>query len=201
MPEAILVLASHNAGKLAEMESLLKPCGIKVQSARGLGFNEQVEENGASFLENAALKAQAIAQALNLPALADDSGLCVAALQGAPGVFSARYAGENASDEQNNLKLLQAMQGQKQRDAYFACAMVCALPFGSQLHASGRLLGRIALTMRGHNGFGYDPLFEIPGTNKTLAQFDQAYKNKISHRARALAGLLKDLPRFLEAIS
>ena len=193
----MLVLATSNPGKIAEIESLLQPFNLPVKSAKELGFNEEVEESGRTFEENAAIKALAIAKALNLPALADDSGLCVASLNGAPGVLSARFAGQNANDEKNNQALVAAMQGVKNREAYFACCMVCAKPDGGTLISHGRLNGIIANAPQGTNGFGYDPLFILPESGLTLAQMDKAAKNAISHRGRALRELLAKLPGFI----
>lgn len=193
----MLVLATSNPGKLAEIADLLKPCGLPVKSARELGFNEDIAETGHSFRENATIKAVTIARALNLPALADDSGLCVPALNNAPGVLSARFAGSHASDQQNNQALLAAMQNIEQRNACFVCAMVCAKPDGALLYTEGRLDGIIANAAHGNNGFGYDPLFMLPQTGLTLAQMSKQNKNAISHRGRALEELMRALPSFL----
>jgi XTP/dITP diphosphohydrolase len=195
-----LVLASNNQGKRREIEALLEPLGIRVRSALDLGFDKEVAETGATFEENARLKACTVAKALGLPALADDSGLVVKALNGEPGVHSARYAGEKATDQENNLKLLAALEGvaPAQREAAFVCVMVCCLPGGKTLSAKGRLEGRIALKQAGDGGFGYDPVFELPQLGLCLAQVSVEEKNAISHRARALAGLVKGLGDFLK---
>ena len=193
----MLVLASNNQGKLTEIKALLLPRGIEVKSAAELGFTEDIAETGSSFMENANIKASHIAQALNLPALADDSGLVVPALDGAPGVRSARYAGEKASDAENNQKLLQAMAGIDKRAAYFVCSMMCVKPDGSAINAEGLLAGLITHSPQGVNGFGYDPLFMVPELGKTLAQTDAAEKNAISHRGQALRKILDRLPAFL----
>ncbi len=196
MPDYTLVLATGNAGKIAEIESML-PSAIKAASAGALGLQMEVRETGQTFLENATIKALAIARQLNLPSLADDSGLCVEALNGAPGVRSARFAGEHANDEQNNQALLKIMWGKENRAAYFACCMVCARPDGSLLTAEGRLYGEITTEPRGINGFGYDPLFLLPGRGLTVAELDPKSKNTISHRGQALSRLMRDLPAFL----
>ncbi|MGD8564694.1 MAG: XTP/dITP diphosphatase [Desulfarculaceae bacterium] len=195
-----LVLASNNQGKRREIEALLEPLGIRVRSASELGFDQEVAETGATFEENARLKACTVAKALGLPALADDSGLVVKALNGEPGVYSARYAGEKATDQENNLKLLAALEGvvPAQREAAFVCVMVCCLPGGKTLNAKGRLKGRIALKQAGDGGFGYDPVFELPQRGLCLAQVSVEEKNAISHRAQALASLVKRLGDFLK---
>ena len=194
-----LVLASGNPGKRREIEALVVPLGLEVVTAGELGFGEEIVEDGQSFADNAAIKARAVAQALNLPALADDSGLVVEALDGAPGVHSARYAGPGASDQENNAKLFAALAGvpAQRRGAAFVCVMACCRPDGELLLAEGRLAGRIALEPRGEQGFGYDPLFELPERGLTVAQLSGQEKNAISHRAQALARLAPRLRGFL----
>ncbi len=193
-----LALASGNPGKKRELAALLAPLGIEVAGAGELGFREAVEETGRSFAENARLKARAVVAALGIPALADDSGLCVAALGGAPGVLSARYAGPGGDDGANNVKLLSALAGvpPARRGAAFVCALALGLPDGRMLEAEGRWEGRIALAPAGRGGFGYDPLFELPGLGCTAAELPPGEKNAISHRGRALAALLARLPAF-----
>ena len=196
-----LVVASSNPGKLREIEPLLAPLSIEVVPQSKLGIAE-AEEPHASFLENALAKARHASRASGLPALADDSGLCVDALGGAPGVHSACYAGREGSreerDARNNGKLLKNLLDK--RTAYYACVMVLArhpddpLP----LVAQGVWRGAIARAPRGANGFGYDPLFYVPQLKKTAAELDAATKNHLSHRAQALArllSLLKDADR------
>jgi len=194
-----LVLASGNPGKLREIRALCRPLGIKVRTARELGFSDEVAETGDTFEENARLKAAAVCQALGRPALADDSGLAVAALGGAPGVHSARFAGPQADDAANTAKLLAALKGVplERRAAAFVCVMVCRRPGGAELVARGRLEGRIALQPAGYNGFGYDPVFELPGRGVTVAQLRAEEKNAISHRGQALASLAAGLKEFL----
>lgn len=197
-----LALASANPGKLREIQALLTPLGLTVATAAELGFSEDVEETGATFAENAQLKACAVARALQLPALADDSGLAVEALDGRPGVLSARYAGPGADDAQRNAKLLEELAGvpEERRGAAFVCVMACCRPDGRVLLSEGRLEGRIALAPRGQGGFGYDPVFELPGRGLTVAMLSTGEKNAISHRGRALAGLAPGLREFLQAI-
>lgn len=199
MDERVLVLATSNVGKINEIKTLLAPFGITAVGARDAGFYLGIEETGETFLENATLKALTIAKALNRPALADDSGLCVEALGGKPGVMSARFAGGHASDADNNQALLLAMANQENRKASFICAMVCAKPDGSMIKAEGRLDGRIVQEARGSAGFGYDPLFVPMGESITLAQGNIEHKNQISHRARALRRIMTELPKFLQS--
>jgi XTP/dITP diphosphohydrolase len=195
-----LVLASNNQGKLREISQLLKPLGFTVKTAAQAGFNEEVEETGDTFEANAKLKACAVAKALGIPALADDSGLAVQALNGAPGVYSARYAGPGASDADRSARLLKelAMVPPEKRSAAFVCVMACCLPSGEVMTAEGRLEGRIALEPAGYNGFGYDPVFELPERGCTVAQLTAEEKNAISHRGRALRKLAQSLNGFLK---
>ncbi len=194
-----LVLASGNQGKRREIAALLEPLGIVVRTAAELGFSEEIEETGDTFLANAQLKACGVAAALGRPTLADDSGLEVAALDGAPGVYSARYAGPECSDAANNAKLLAALENvpDERRRAAFVCVMVCCLPDGRILTSQGRLEGLIRRTPQGHNGFGYDPLFELPGRGLTTAQLSTEDKNAISHRGQALRTMVSQIAGFL----
>jgi len=188
-----LVVASSNPGKLREIEPLLAPLSIEVVPQSRLGIAD-ADEPHSSFLENALAKARHASRAAGLPALADDSGLCVDALAGAPGVHSAYYAGREGSREErdgrNNAKLLKNLLDK--RTAYYACVMVLArhpddpLP----LVAQGVWRGEIARVPRGANGFGYDPLFYLPELKQTAAELDAAVKNRLSHRAQALSRLL-----------
>jgi XTP/dITP diphosphohydrolase len=194
-----LVLASTNQGKRLEIEAILAPLGIIVRTAAELGFSEYVPETGDTFTANALSKARAVAQALGRPVLADDSGLAVEALDGAPGILSARYAGPNASDAERNAKLLAELVGvpPERRGAAFVCVMACVRPDGTALTNEGRLEGRIALVPAGENGFGYDPAFELPERGVTLAMLAAEEKNTISHRGRALNALATRLEDFL----
>lgn len=193
-----LVLASTNPGKRREIEALLAPLGIGVATAAELGFTEEIAETGDTFQENARLKACAVARALGLPALADDSGLAVQALGGAPGVYSARYAG-GGGDAANNAKLLAEMAGTppERRGAAFICVMVCCRPDGRILQTQGRLEGRIALAADGQGGFGYDPVFELPQRGLTVARLSTEEKNAVSHRGQALRAMVAQIEEFL----
>lgn len=191
-----LLVATRNAGKLREIRGLLGPEGIEAVGLADLPGAPEVEEDGETFLANARKKARTLADATGLPALADDSGLAVDALAGRPGVRSARFAGPGASDEQNNEKLLRELEGvpEARRGAAFVCAMVLALPGGGEHAAEGRVEGRVLASPRGDQGFGYDPLFLVEGTGRTLAELELGEKNALSHRARALRAIL---PRVL----
>ena len=192
------VLATHNPGKLREMGEILKDFGIEVVSPRDLGITVDVEETGTTFAENAMLKAKAICKAANLPAIADDSGLCVDALGGAPGVYSARYGGEGLDDKGRYMLLLSSLRGAPTRAAHFACAVACAFPNGDTLTAEGRCDGSIAYAPLGEGGFGYDPVFLLPGTGKTFGQLTQEEKSAVSHRGRALKDFAGKLEAYLK---
>ena len=192
------VLATHNPGKLREMGEILKDFGIEVVSPRDLGITVDVEETGTTFAENALLKAKAICKEANLPAIADDSGLCVDALNGAPGVYSARYGGEGLDDKGRYMLLLSSLRGAPTRAAHFACAVACAFPNGDTLTAEGRCDGSIAYAPLGEGGFGYDPVFLLPGTGKTFGQLTQEEKSAVSHRGRALKDFAGKLAAYLK---
>ena len=192
------VLATQNQGKVKEMGSILGRFGIEVVSARELGIDLDVEETGTTFAENAMLKAKAICKAANLPAIADDSGLCVDALNGGPGVYSARYGGEGLDDTGRYRLLLENMRGQTSRKAHFACAICCAFPNGKTITAEGKCHGTIAFAPMGEGGFGYDPVFFVPELAKTFSQLTLEEKNKISHRGRALEDFAKKLETYLK---
>ena len=192
------VLATHNPGKLREMGENLKDFGIEVVSPRDLGLTVDVEETGTTFAENAMLKAKAICKAAGLPAIADDSGLCVDALGGAPGVYSARYGGEGLDDKGRYMLLLSSLRGAPTRAAHFACAVACAFPNGDTLTAEGRCDGSIAYAPLGEGGFGYDPVFLLPGTGKTFGQLTQEEKSAVSHRGRALKDFAGKLEAYLK---
>ena len=192
-----LVLASGNAGKLAELRALLAGTGVELVAQSQLGV-EEVEETGLSFVENALLKARHAAAATGLPAIADDSGLCVDALGGAPGVQSARFGGEPKSDARNNARLLEALAGfpdPEQRRAYFCSVLVLVRHAEDPLPliADGQWHGEILLAARGEGGFGYDPLFWVPELEQTAAELDAKLKNTLSHRAAAMRHLLARL--------
>ncbi len=191
------VLASHNRGKLREMQDILEPLGIRVVLQSDLGLDLEPEETGETFAENALIKAKAVMEASGLPAIADDSGLCVDWLGGAPGVYSARYGGLSTDPERCAL-LLQNMRGSTNRAAHFHSAVVCAFPEGEVLSAQGDCFGAIAFAPMGENGFGYDPIFMVPELRKTFAQLTAEEKNAISHRGRALRAFAAELKNYLE---
>ncbi len=192
------VLATQNAGKVKEMSAILAHFDIEVISAKDAGIHLDVEETGTTFAENAMLKAKAICEAANLPAIADDSGLCVDALNGGPGVYSARYGGEGLDDQGRYQLLLNNMRGQSTRAAHFACAIACAFPDGKTLTAEGRCNGTIAFAPMGEGGFGYDPVFFVPEKAKTFSQLTAEEKNEISHRGKALEDFVKKLETYLK---
>ena len=191
------VLASHNPGKIREMSAILSQYGVEVVSPRELGIAVDVEETGTTFAENAMLKAKAICAAAGLPAIADDSGLCVDALNGGPGVYSARYGGEGLDDKGRYTLLLNSLRGQTTRAAHFACAIACAFPNGDTLTAEGRCDGTIAFAPMGEGGFGYDPVFFVPELKKTFGQLTAEEKSAISHRGKALADFSEKLATYL----
>lgn len=186
-----LVLASKNQKKLVEMNEILSHLGIQVCSEAEAGVDVEVEETGATFEENSLLKARAVMEASGMPAIADDSGLCVDALNGAPGVYSARYGGEGLDDAGRYRLLLENMRGQTPRTAKFVSVITCCFPNGDVLSARGECPGTIAFAPMGEGGFGYDPVFFIPSLKKTFAQLSPEEKNAISHRGNALA-IFKD---------
>ena len=185
-----LIIASNNAHKIKEIKEILKGEFDEIVSLREAGISHETVEDGKTFLENAMKKAREIAEISGCAALSDDSGICVHALGGAPGVFSARYAGEHGDDEANNDLVLKNLEGSADRSAHYTCAVVVAYPDGSEVHAEGYMYGRIIRERRGTHGFGYDPLFVPEGQVRTVAEMTDEEKNKISHRARALHALL-----------
>lgn len=191
-----VVLASSNPGKLAEFRALLAGSGFDVVAQHELGVDDAAE-TGLSFVENALLKARHAARATGLPALADDSGLCVAALHGAPGLYSARYAGRHGDNAANNIKLLQQMQGvpETQRGAFFICVLVLLqhAEDPAPIIAEGRWHGRVLDAPRGAHGFGYDPLFLPNGQTVSSAELAAEVKNHLSHRGQALRRLREQL--------
>jgi len=193
----ILVLATRNAGKTVEIRDLLKDFPIKIRNLTDFGPIPEIEEDGTTFDDNAYKKAHFAARVLGFPALADDSGLVVEALNGAPGVYSARYAGENASDAERCAKLLQAMEGQTRRTAAFECVISIAVPEGPALTYEACCEGQITDQPMGENGFGYDPVFFYPPLNKTFAQMTMAEKSSVSHRGRALHELRSEFDKAL----
>jgi XTP/dITP diphosphohydrolase len=192
-----LVIATTNPGKADEIRNILKDFPVNIKSLTDFGPIPAVEEDGETFDDNAYKKAAITSKILGLPALADDSGLLVDALDGAPGVFSARYAGENATDEQRYTKLLNEMQGRTNRQAAFECVISIAVPPGPALTYEGRCEGLIAEAPSGEYGFGYDPVFYYPPLNKTFAQLSREEKSRVSHRGRALQELRQEFDKVL----
>jgi XTP/dITP diphosphohydrolase len=196
-----VVIATRNPGKLREIEAILSPLHLKLLSLRDFPDLPEVEEDGATFAENAGKKARAIARLTGRPAIADDSGLAVDALGGQPGVLSARYAGGNATDRERYQKLLDEMAGipEGKRQATFVCVLAVAFPSGKMQVVEGECRGWITFAPRGKHGFGYDPIFFVPEFAKTMAELEPEVKNRISHRARALEKLKLILPEFLSS--
>ncbi len=182
-----LVLASKNPGKLKELREILGGLGVEVLMEPDVGLDVEVEETGASFEENSFLKADAVMRASGLPAVADDSGLAVDALDGAPGVYSARFGGKRTDGERTALLLEKlADVPAERRTARFVSAITCCFPDGRIIRARGTCEGRIGFSAKGNNGFGYDPVFLVPELGKTFAELTAEEKNRISHRGNAL---------------
>jgi len=192
-----IVLATRNKGKTKEIQDLLQGFDVVVRNLNDFGPIPPIEEDGATFDENAYKKASLTARYLGLPALADDSGLLVEALGGAPGVHSARYAGEQATDRQRCQKLLEALGDSENRRAAFECVIALSVPTGAALAYEGRCEGVIARAPAGENGFGYDPIFYYPSLDKTFAQLSMAEKGRISHRGKALMELRSEMDKVL----
>ena len=192
-----LVLASQNKGKLKEMQKILADLGVEVVLQSELGIDVDVEETGTTFAENSMLKAKAVMEASGLPAIADDSGLCVDWLNGAPGVYSARYGGLD-SDETRYRLLLENLRGATNRAAHFHTDIVCCFPNGDVLQAEGDCHGTIAYAPAGDGGFGYDPIFFVPQLRKTFSQLTADEKNEISHRGTALRAFAVKLREYLK---
>ena len=192
-----LVIATRNTGKTSEIRDLLKGFPINIKNLDDFGPIPQVEEDGNTFDENAYKKASFTAKILGLPALADDSGLLVEALGGAPGIHSARYAGENATDEQRRSKVLQKMEGKTDRRAAFECVISIAVPTGPALTYEARCEGLITTEPAGSNGFGYDPIFYYPPLKKTFAELTMQEKSHVSHRGKALRELRDEFDKVL----
>lgn len=183
----MLVIATTNQNKLKEFKEILKDLDIEVRSLADFGPIPEVIEDGETFDDNAYKKAWQTAKILGLPTIADDSGLVVEALNGAPGVYSARYSGEDATDEKNVTKLLSELKGVENRKAQFQCVLSIAVPSGPALTYEGNCEGAIIDERRGDNGFGYDPVFYFEEFDKTFAELSMDEKNKVSHRGKALA--------------
>lgn len=192
------ILATNNMKKLAEMQRILSPLGINVVTAKTLGIElPEVEEKGTTFEENAEIKAVSACNITNMPAVADDSGLCVDYLDGAPGIFSARFSGEHGNDEKNNDLLLEKLDGvpAEKRTAYYVCAICCVFPDGRKIVVRGECHGTIGFERDGNGGFGYDPLFVING--KSFGNYTPEEKDKISHRGIALRKLKNELEKYI----
>lgn len=195
------IIATNNAKKLKELERILKPLGIDAVTAKEAGITlDDVDETGETFAENAYLKAKSAFDKTGMPAVADDSGLCVDALDGKPGIYSARYGGENATDEDKNKKILSEMKDVpvEKRNAHFSCAICCILPDGSKIEVEGICNGTIGYEPVGDGGFGYDPIF-MCGEN-SYAQLTAEEKDAISHRGQALVKLQTELKKYLNNI-
>lgn len=192
------IIATNNQKKLREMERILNPLGIEAVSAKNAGISlDEVEETGTTFLENAFIKANAAFEKTGMPAVADDSGLCVDALDGRPGIYSARYAGEGATDKDRNNKLLNELKDvpEENRGAHYTSAICCVLPDGSKIEVEGHCEGKIGYEPVGDGGFGYDPIF-MQG-DKAFAQLSAEEKDAVSHRGKALRMLKNELEKYL----
>ncbi len=193
-----VIAATKNKGKIKEMREILSPLGIEIVSQREAGIDIDAEESGDTFMKNALIKARAVAMISDSPVLADDSGLCVDCLGGAPGVRSARYAGEGASDGDKINKLLREIGGNENRNAKFVTAAAFIFPDGKEVTAQGEVKGHITREPRGNNGFGYDPVFFSEELGKTFAESGDEEKNAVSHRNRALKNLYEKLKNMEE---
>lgn len=196
-----MVLASKNAHKLIEMRDILGAQGVEIVLESDVGVDIDVEETGTTFEENALLKAKAVMEATGLPAIADDSGLCVDALNGAPGVYSARYGGPELDDMGRLRLLLENMRGMLDRRCKFVSCICCCFPDGSTVTARGECHGTLAYAPKGVDGFGYDPIFFVPSLKKTFAELASEEKNAISHRGNALAEFKVKLENYLNGIN
>lgn len=191
-----LVIASNNTHKIYEIKQILSGKFDEIVSIKEAGINHETVEDGSSFVENALKKAREIAEISGCATLADDSGICAHALDGAPGIYSARFAGENngqRSDEANNQLLLEKLFDKSDKTAHYTCVMALVYPDGHEVVAEGYMYGKITDSPRGKNGFGYDPLFIPDGENRTVAEMGEEEKNLISHRGNALKNLLSKL--------
>ncbi len=192
-----LVLASKNPHKLEELRAILGDLEVEIILESDAGVDVDVEETGTTFEENARLKAEAVMKACGLPAVADDSGLCVDALNGAPGVYSARYGGEGLDDAGRYRLVMDNLRGMLDRRAKFVSCICCCFPDGRVIEARGECPGTIAYAPQGTNGFGYDPVFFVPGLKKTFAQMTPEEKNAVSHRGNALRAFAEKLKETL----
>lgn len=188
-----LIIASSNAGKIREIRAILGEKFDPILSMKEAGIDHETVEDGSTFMENARKKARELAALSGTACLADDSGICVDALGGAPGIYSARFCGRHGDDDANNRLLVEKLQGVEDRRAHYTCAMCLAFPDGKEILAQGDMHGKIIDTPRGEGGFGYDPFFYLEEYGKTAAEISAQEKNRISHRARALQSLLEKL--------
>ncbi len=193
----ILVLATNNKNKVKEFKAILKNFSVEIRSLADFGPIPEAVEDGGTFDENAYKKAHHVAKVLGLPAIADDSGLVVEALGGEPGVYSARYAGEDATDDDNINKLLVEMQNCVDRKAHFQCVLSIAVPSGPALTYEGRCDGVILREKKGEQGFGYDPVFYVEEKGKTFAELSMEEKNSLSHRGKALNEMRSEVDKIL----
>jgi len=194
----IIVLATRNKGKTREIREMLKSFPIEIKNLDDFGPIPEVEEDGETFDDNAYKKAAFAARVLGYPAMSDDSGLVVTALGGHPGVRSARYAGETATDAENCEKLLREMKGKADRSAAFECVISIAIPTGAALTYEGRCEGELLESPQGENGFGYDPLFFFPAFGKSFAEVPMAEKSRVSHRGKALQEVTQEFDKILD---
>jgi len=197
MKEIVLVLATRNKGKIREFELLFGELPVKMQGISEFQSIAEFEEEGSTFEEIAINKAKCVSKALDLPVIADDSGLAVEALNGAPGIFSARYAGKSATNGQNSRKLLEKMKGKENRTAIFVCSIAISKPTGQVVTYTGECSGIILHEPRGINGFGYDPFFYYPPLKKTFAQLSVEEKSRVSHRGNAMAKVKNDFKKIM----
>ncbi len=193
------IIATNNPKKLIELERILKPLGIEAVTAKQEGIIlDDVEENGTTFTENSFLKADAACRKTGLPAIADDSGICIDALNGAPGIYSARFAGESSTDEEKNALILEKLRDveREKRGAHYVSAITCVFPNGDKIQVEGKCFGEIALEPSGNGGFGYDPIFLYEG--RSFGDFTPEEKDKVSHRGNSLRMLQSELTKYLE---
>ena len=194
-----MILASNNAHKAEELRAILSVLGVETLTMRESGFSSDPEENGTTFAENAYIKAKAVYDICKLPTVADDSGICVEALGGEPGVYSARYGGEGYDDEGRMLLLLKNMERHENRTANFTSSISCVIDDETVISAEGYVFGQLTREPRGTNGFGYDPIFLPNGYDQTTAEMESEAKNAISHRGNALRLLVNKLKEYYDA--